>query len=258
LLEGADVPELVGPIGGDLGYLKYGIFQGDNRTFSVTLATRTDDDTLRARFLDPSAFDLAASVLTATAAWVEPDRAAAITPVHVMARLLNRQRRFLDGGGQPLVTGFHAVGDAHTCTNPMYGRGCSLAMVHATLVAEAMASHPDDAVARALAFEAATERELAPWYHAAVLQDRQNRGEATEVEDNFAQVIREGLLPAMRSSAAVLRAFLRTFNLLQPPNAIVTDAEVMARVLASFQDRDGRPPEPVLGPPREEMLELLG
>ena len=28
-----------GPIGGDLGYLKYAIFLGDNRTFSVTLAT---------------------------------------------------------------------------------------------------------------------------------------------------------------------------------------------------------------------------
>jgi len=35
---GADVPPAAGPIGGDLGYLKYATFIGDNRSFSVTFA----------------------------------------------------------------------------------------------------------------------------------------------------------------------------------------------------------------------------
>ena len=43
--------------------------------------------------------------------------------------------RFVDDDGRPLVLGFHAVGDAHTCTNPLYGRGCSLALVQALLLA---------------------------------------------------------------------------------------------------------------------------
>ena len=47
LRDGAEYPERTGPIGGDLGYLKYGVFVGDNGTFSVTLATPTDDDVLR-------------------------------------------------------------------------------------------------------------------------------------------------------------------------------------------------------------------
>ena len=34
LLDGAVYPPRAGPIGGDLGYLKYGVFVGDNRTFS--------------------------------------------------------------------------------------------------------------------------------------------------------------------------------------------------------------------------------
>ena len=33
-----------GLVGGDLGYIKYGVFVGDNRTFSITLATPSADD----------------------------------------------------------------------------------------------------------------------------------------------------------------------------------------------------------------------
>ena len=49
-----------GPIGGDLGYLKYGVFVGDNRTFSVTLATPTADDELRKLVSAPAVFDACA------------------------------------------------------------------------------------------------------------------------------------------------------------------------------------------------------
>jgi flavin-dependent dehydrogenase len=72
-----------------------------------------------------------------------------------MTGLLNRIRTFTRADGTPSVLGFHAVGDAHTCTNPLYGRGCSLAMVQAVLLADATAAHPNDAQARALAYEAA-------------------------------------------------------------------------------------------------------
>ncbi len=43
-----EAPVSDGPIGGDLGYLKFAVFQGDNGTFSVTLATSNEDATLRA------------------------------------------------------------------------------------------------------------------------------------------------------------------------------------------------------------------
>ena len=38
---------------------------------------------------------------------------------------------------------------------------------------------------------------------------------------------------------------------------MLTDADVFGRVLAAYQDRENRPPEPVLGPPRKEMLAAL-
>src|SRR3954452_10588113 len=259
LLADAEPPHQVGPIGGDLGYLKYATFPGDNRTFSVTLATGTHDDELRKLLLDPETFERTTRILPATQAWVEADRAAAITSVHVMARLLNRIRRFTHDGA-PRVLGFHAVGDAHTCTNPLYGRGCSLAMVQATLLADACAQHPDDAVARAVAYEDASAREIEPWYDAALAQDRQARAVAAgEADDDpMRAIMRDGLLPAMRTDQVVLRAFVRTFNLLTTPDALLRDPDVMGRVLSAYQDRENRPPEPVLGPPREELLAQLG
>ncbi len=270
----ADLPETNGPIGGDIGYLKYGVFLGDNRTYSVTLAVRTGDDELRSMLLDPATFDRAARTLPATATWAEADRAEAITPVEVMGGLVNRRTRFTDDAGDPYLLGLHAVGDAHTCTNPLYGRGCSLAMVQAHLLAQALRVRPDDALARGREYEAACDREILPWYRASVHQDRINREQAArekaiaagtiEADDTntdpaqFAQdVLREGLMPAVRTDPDVFRAFIRTFNLLTTPDAMLTDSDVFGRVLAAYQDRENRPPEPVLGPPRQEMLAAL-
>ena len=174
----------------------------------------------------------------------------------------------------PSCLGLHAVGDAHTCTNPLYGRGCSLAMVQADLLAEAVRTHPDDALERARVYEASCDREVLPWYHPSVHQDRANRDQAEREKAiaagtidpdapntdpaQFAQdVMREGLMPAVRTDPDVFRAFIRAFNLLTTPDAMLTDAVVFGRVLEAYQDRENRPPEPVLGPPRREMLAAL-
>jgi 2-polyprenyl-6-methoxyphenol hydroxylase-like FAD-dependent oxidoreductase len=290
LHEGVEPPVSEGPIGGDLGYLKYAVFAGDNHTHSVTFAVRTDDADMRSRLLDPDTFDRAARVLPATSAWVQPERAEAITPVHVMGGLLNRRIRYADPDGTPRILGLHAVGDAHTCTNPLYGRGCSLAMVQAGLLADALRAEPLDADARARAFEAASAREIEPWYKASVAQDRAARKRAAEEKaaarsetdppltidaaptdvaefggdpdvesqpDFAAELLRDGLLPAVGIDAVVFRAFIRSFNLLSSPDELMNDADVIGRVLTVFQDRDNRPPPPPLGPPRAEMLEQL-
>ena len=58
----------------------------------------------------------------------------------------------------------------------------------------------------------------------------------------------------MRTDPVVVRAFLRVFNLLDAPNALIRDPDVMGRVLASYADRENRSPEPALGPDRDELL----
>jgi 2-polyprenyl-6-methoxyphenol hydroxylase-like FAD-dependent oxidoreductase len=60
LREGQDEPPWDGtPGGGDLGYIKYGVFIADNRHFSVTLATPEIETELRLAVVKPAVFDAA-------------------------------------------------------------------------------------------------------------------------------------------------------------------------------------------------------
>ncbi len=269
-----DAPTTEGPIGADLGYLKFAVFPGDNGTFSVTLATPNDDAPMRS-LSAPGHFDVAAAALQPVAPWVAPGVSEPITEVHPMARLRNRLRTFVTDG-RPAALGVLAIGDAHTCTNPLYGRGCSLAMVHSEVLADALAEHRTIDEPFHLAFEQATARELLPWYRASVNQDRMQRAEAARLlaeadgtppagdgeEDDpevvqrqfMRSVLREGLFPAIRTDPTVYRAFLRGMNLLESPEALLEDTEVMAKVLEAYQAKDEREPEPPLGPDRAELL----
>ena len=133
---------------------------------------------------------------------------------------------------------------------------------------------------RSLAYEAAAAEQIRPWYVASVAQDRMNREHAatespaddtanqTEPEPEtepgavdpktfVRDLMREGLMPAVRTDATVFRAFVRAFNLLEAPDALMADADVIARVMAAYADRDQRPPEPPLGPPRAELMAVL-
>ena len=276
LRAGEAEPPREGPIGADLGYMKYAIFPGDSGIFSVTLAASPDDSPLRA-VLRPGPFEAAAAAIPAIGRWIDPARSEPVSDVYGMAKLRNRLRRFV-AAGRPLALGLFVIGDAAVCTNPLYGRGCSLAFVHAVLLADALRAHPDDPLAQALALDAATRRELEPWYRAAVAQDQDAR-EVAEAQRRGAEpaaarasgdpqapvdpkaflrsVLRDGLLPALASDAVVLRAFLRNFNLLDPPDSLLSNADVMARVLAAWRERDRRPPAEPLGPDREEMVRVL-
>ena len=260
--DGVEPPPYVGPTAADLGYLKYAIFLGDNRTFSITYAIESHDEELRRALAASDGFETVARSLVATAPWRADGVADPITDVHVMAGLRNRYRPLVDAGGVPLVHGFVAVGDAALCTNPLYGRGCSLAFVHAFGVADTLREHGDDFDGIARGFDALTDRELLPWFRSAVMQDAQARAlhEQLSSEDPraFMQAIfREGLLPAMRTSPVVFRAFLRWFNLLVTPDALIADAEIVREVLAAYEDRENRPGPPVLGPDRETLTDEL-
>ena len=94
--------------------------------------------------------------------------------------------------------------------------------------------------------DAALAAELEPWYRAAVQQDAEARrvaaallagddpdGDATDPRAFMRSVFRDGLLPAIRTDPVVLRAFVRSLNLLTAPDALVTDPDVGARVLAA-------------------------
>jgi 2-polyprenyl-6-methoxyphenol hydroxylase-like FAD-dependent oxidoreductase len=270
LREGVEPPPLDGPIvGEDLGYLKVGLFPGDARIFSVTLAASPDDDAMRAVLHRP-AFEAAAGALPRVASWVDPAVSEPISEVHAMADLRNT-RRFLVEGGRPLALGVLAIGDALIHTNPITGRGCALAWVSAFELARALREHAADPRALALAHAAAVEREVVPWYRMQLQQDRdasevsqaQRRGEdafrvvrpdgTNDPKAFMRSVLREGLLPAIRSDLVVMRRFMRLMNLLDPPDDLMRDPTFFGRIVACYHTRHQREPL-AAGPPREELL----
>lgn len=286
LRDGQSPPPLSGLIGGDLGYLKYGVFIGDNRTFSITLAVPTSDAELRKALADPEVFDTAARQFTAAADWLDGRSVAITNQVHSMAGLLNRWRDYVIDS-TPVAQGVVAVGDAIVCTNPLYGRGCSTAFWSAQLLAETIdTSHIDaaqidtaqsatDSVATGsieLDYHLALVEQLKPWYLAALNQDTEAKrvaaailagedpdGDTSDPRTFMRAVFREGLSPAMRTDPVVLRAVMRTMNLLASPDSLMTDPEVSSRVLAIYNDREHRPPEPELGPKvRSDLLASIG
>jgi 2-polyprenyl-6-methoxyphenol hydroxylase-like FAD-dependent oxidoreductase len=258
LRDGAEPPPQEGPIGGDLGYLKYAVFLGDTRTFSVTFGTETGERVMRPLLLHGDQFQAAAANLPATADWVDPERSEPITGVEVMARLVNRRQRFVVGG-VPIAPGVDALGDAAVHTNPLYGRGCSLGMVHAFGFADLLAED-DDPTRLAVALDELTRAELDPWYRASVVQDLENqkaaRGEVA-TDDPMRSLMRDGLMPAVRTDATVFRAFLRVLNILDAPDAMIANPEVTGRILEVWQARGERPEPPADGPSQDEMLRIL-
>jgi 2-polyprenyl-6-methoxyphenol hydroxylase-like FAD-dependent oxidoreductase len=267
LRDGAEMPVGEGPIAGDLGHLKFAVFLGDNRTFSVTLAVGSDDSELRKPLGRTRGFEAAAATLEPAHEWFD-GRAEPITGVHLMAGLRNRKRQFVISD-HLIADGFVAVGDASICTNPLYGRGCSLALVHAYGLADAVREHSGDLEAALLAFAEFTELELDPWFRAAVLQDEESKaaaaaaaGSAVAADDDdqramLRSLMRDGLFPALQTSPIVFRAFLRWFNLLARPDALISDGEVISEVMVAYAARDSRPPPPSFGPTRDELLAVL-
>jgi 2-polyprenyl-6-methoxyphenol hydroxylase-like FAD-dependent oxidoreductase len=272
LREGAMPPPLTNGMGQDLGYLKIGLFPGDARIFSLTLAASPDDDALRG-VLRTAGFERAARALPFLRGWVDDEVAVPISDVHGMANLRNTRHFFVEGG-EPVALGVLALGDAHIHTNPITGRGCSLGWVSAFLAAECLRKEPEDLRALALQFDAGVVREVVPWYELQLQQDRdaievdalQRRGEnpfevqrADGSQDPKAfmrSLLREGLGHALRQDIHVLRAFMRVLNLLDPPQDLMRRPEIFQSVLQAWNERHTRPPL-AEGPSRAEMIALL-
>lgn len=268
---GAPLPLLDGPMGADYGFLKLGVFPGDARSWSVTLAASPDDPPLRA-LTRRDAFEALAAALPLTAPWVDPAVAEPQSDVSAMTGLRNT-RRFLVEAGEPLALGVTAAGDALIHTNPIVGRGCTLAFVNAYLLADAWRESAGEPRDFALRLEEKVERELVPWYEGMLAQDRDairvmqmlRGGEdpyRVDREDGSVDpaaylrvLLRDGFVPALREDASVLRAFLRLFNLLDAPSDLMKDPGLLARVLASYARRASRAAVPQ--PTRAEVVARL-
>ena len=244
-------------LAGDLGFVKYLGVPGDGDTLSITLAVRTDDKEIRDALRDPDRFEAACRMLPGPDRFFVDGPLEPIGDVRPMTGLLNRIRRFVDDDGHPLVLGLHAVGDAHTCTNPLYGRGCSLAVHQAVSLADAAAAHPGDARARAEAYEYSNKLTVEPWWRNAVQMDRAGSDVAagkapTDAGSGIAAVFGAGA-----TDPIIGRGIARFFNLLTTPEELMADPEFLARVMDVASRPGDFPMLKTAGPTRAQLLERV-
>lgn len=270
LLPGQEEPprDLI-PGAGDLGYIKYGVFIGDNRHFSITICVPEIETKLRLAAIDPDTFDRICRQMPGAARWIEPTRAESVTKVFGMGNLHNVWRHFVKDGA-PVVFNYFAVGDSALRTNPLYGRGCSSAVIQAHALADVL-EQTADPTARVVAFNQRTRTSLRPFWDVIVKQDlgaiRRAKNEQTpgykprfkaRLIKSFAE---DAVGPASRGSLAVHRAIMKGFHMFSTPAAWLRQPSIVLRVLITWATpkrfKTALYP-PKLGPERSEMLSQLG
>ena len=257
LAEGFDIGEDP-KLGGDLGFVKFLAVPGDGGTMSITLAIRPDDSELRSALSDPDGFETACRFLPGPNRFFQDGPLEPLGGVRPMGGLLNRIRRFVDQDGNPTVLGFHAVGDAHTCTNPLYGRGCSLALVQAVSLADAAAAHPGDPEGRAKAYEADNAAQVEPWYEVSLQMDKMGADPAGvgNSEGPEAKAM-AAVFAAAATDPIIGRGMVKFWNLLATPAELASDPVYLARMAEVMANPDAYPAPPREGPSRDELLKLL-
>jgi 2-polyprenyl-6-methoxyphenol hydroxylase-like FAD-dependent oxidoreductase len=248
---GTDAP--MGYQGGRRAGLGFVVAGADNGTYSATLAVPSDDAELRAHLMDPDRYEAVLPLFREMEPVVtrggEP-----ITDVQAMGGLINRIRRFVDADGSPLAHGFFAIGDAHTCTNPLYGRGSSLAVLQAVLVADALSAHPSDREAAARAYESASAERVEPWYHVSLMTDlaaaKPAASAPTEApeEPSAPRLDLQTLRRIAASGDPELSVLVaKTMSLLLTPQEVFGDPEVIERLqraATAERPRDPTRPKP--------------
>ena len=235
-----------------MGSISLLTLDGDNDTWSLTLFGTTRDAPLKA-LRDPEAFTRVVRACPRHAHWLDGQP---ITDVLPMAGILDRYRRF-SVDGEPVVTGFAAVGDAWACTNPSAGRGLSVGIVHAQLLRAVVAAHLDDPAALAQVWDEATEQVVTPFYRNQVAADQRRIAEMRAVAAGALPPPPDpvmGRLPvAAAQDADVFRAMIEMLTCLAQPQEVLARPGMRERIVNAVPVG----PPPRWGPDRTELLELL-
>jgi 2-polyprenyl-6-methoxyphenol hydroxylase-like FAD-dependent oxidoreductase len=242
---------------GDLGYMGFNTFRGDNRTFAVILLAPAADRELRV-LRHEGAWRAACSAITPLDVMTSADYARPITEVMPMGGLMN-----VDRTGDPGASGIVAVGDAFCHTDPAFAYGLSFALAHAKALADATAEAPDVGAIvaryRADAGPEARERHTLACATDAARSVRWN-GEPLEIgrrDGCYPLFSFVGALAAAPHDDAVLRRTIRRIGLLDRTAVFDEDDALHDRIETILGELAARPASPA-GPPREELLARLG
>lgn len=271
LKPGRTEPPRIGnpPSGGDLGFLKFGVFPADNGCFSITVCAPEIEYEMRKAIVDPDTFQAMCMLLPGLVPWINPDQAEPTSKVFGMGDLICRWRDMV-ADGKPAALGYFAVGDNLIRTNPLYGRGCSFAAVAAYRL-RGVLDASSDPTTRAVAYHDGVHKDLKPYFDMMLGQDRDAIKRArnaliptakSTLRGRLARSFAEdGIAIAMRYDTDLLRQAMRGFHMLEHPNLWLKRPANLIRVLKYWvrgKKRNAAAYPPKAGPGREEMMKALG
>ncbi len=226
---------------------------GDAHTWSVTVFIYSGDPELKA-LRDATRWTSLIAACPLHAHWLDGEP---ITGVLAMGGVANRYRRFVVEGA-PVATGIVSVGDAWACTNPLGGRGITMGLIHALGTVGVVQQHLDDPLALALAYDAATETRVTPWYRYTVESDRKRIAHiAAAIQGRSAPGPTDpgsALLVGMMYDPDLFRAFIEIFSLLTLPQEVMARPGLTDHIMKVAGAREAVTPP---GPGREELLRML-
>lgn len=216
----------------------------DGDVFAVSLGVLAEDQGLR-ELRRPEAFHTAAAMTPHLAGWLADDPTP-VSGVYAMTNPPNVLGALATAWPQPLA-GLFPVGDAACVTDPMFGRGMSLALAHAFQLADVLSTHPEVGETQSKeAVRVATDL-FTPWYQQACLDTGVRvagwRGRSSSDSELSVRTV----AGAARHDATVWRGLVRMLMCLRTP-AEVFDPGFVERVRAAHQ------PAPVGGPTRADLL----
>jgi flavin-dependent dehydrogenase len=240
---------------GDLGYLAYASFPGDNGTFAALLAVPTGAPEWKV-FHDAAAFEAAVAQIPALSSWANPEGVDPITPVMAMAGLRNSLRV------GSAAAGLVAVGDAYGHTDPVLAHGLAFGLAHAAELARVVRAHAD--VDNALEdYVTATAPALRERYDYATALDEQRLRMWLGRDVDFAHHDRDYALftiaaggVAATTNPELARVFLRRIGLLDSTQVLDDDLALRERIQAVFAEAV-QLARPRPGPTRDEMLAIV-
>jgi 2-polyprenyl-6-methoxyphenol hydroxylase-like FAD-dependent oxidoreductase len=236
-----------------LGSVTLLTLEGDNDTWSVTLFGLTGDTPMKT-LRDRDAFTRVVSACPGHAHWLD---GTPLTDVLAMAGAMDRYRRFVVDG-RPIVTGFAAVGDAWACTNPSAGRGLSIGIVHAQMLRRTVRKYLEDPALFAAEYDAATEREVAPYVREQLAADDVRIAEMEAARLGVDPPRRDSMTARLFAASAVdpdaFRAMIEIITCTALPREVLTRPGMVETIDKACADL---PPFPPRGPDRNGLLELL-
>ena len=241
---------------GDIGFMGFNTFRGDNRTFAVILLVPAVDRDLRV-LRHQEAWMAACAAIPPLDLMTSAAHATPITEVMPMGGLMN-----VDRTGDPLVAGVIAAGDAFCHTDPAFAYGLSFALAHAQSLAQAAVEAPDvDAIVERYRADAGPEARERHALACATDAARSLRwsGEPLDIgrrDGCYPLFSFVGALAAAPHDDAVLRRTIRRIGLLDRTATFDEDDALHDRIESILARLEERPPLPA-GPSRDELLARL-